>query len=444
MNVKVPDYSASPRQTVFHRSVADEKLYGGAAGGGKTAAIVAEGVTLALEHPGIPINFFRRTIPELKSTILPEIHKQCAAYIKAGHMSWHGLDRQFRLSNGSTLNLNYCDTDADVYRYQGTEMPVILVDELTQFPQAWIEYLKTRNRTSNADWPVIFAAGTNPGGVGHGWVKNKFIDVAPPETLYIDPETKESRIFIPAKVDDHPLEKFKTDYAKKLDAIVDVELRRALRDGDWDVFAGQVFTEWSRTKHVVEPFTIPDHWIKWFSYDHGYNTYAAGLWFAQDPESQRKYVYRELYLSQSGVSEIARQIKMLSGPEKPAPSLADPAIWKGAGDQNTGKSVAEMFAAEGVSFTPANNDRLAGKAAVHEALSPMPDGLPHLQVFANCVNLIRTLPSLPYDQHRVEDVDTKAEDHPYDALRYGLMSQRSTQTPKPYKPKAMLQRKYRQ
>lgn len=442
MKIKVPNYSASERQTMFHTSKADEKLYGGAAGGGKTAAIVAEGITLALEYPGIPINFFRRTIPELKSTILPEIHKQCAAYIKAGHMSWHGLDRQFRLANGSTLNLNYCDTDADVYRYQGTEMPVILIDELTQFPQAWVEYLKTRNRTSNPSWPIIFAAGTNPGGVGHGWVKNRFIDPTAPETLYTDPESGETRIYIPAKVDDHPIEKFRDDYKKKLNAISDVDLRRALRDGDWDVFAGQVFTEFSREKHVVEPFSIPDHWIRWFSYDHGYNTFAAGLWFAQDPTTERKYVYRELYETTTGVSELARLIKQLSGRERVVPNLADPAIWKGAGDQNTGKSVAEMFGAEGISFTPANNDRLAGKAAVHEALSIAPDGLPHLQIFSNCVNLIRTLPSLPYDKFRVEDVDTKAEDHPYDALRYGLMSQRSAESLKVYKPKAMLQRKY--
>jgi hypothetical protein len=442
MKVKVPDYTASDRQTVFHQTVADEKLYGGAAGGGKTAAIVAEGGTVALEHPGIPINFFRRTIPELKSTILPEIYKQFGQYIKAGHMTWHGQDRQFRLANGSTLNLNYCDTDADVYRYQGTEMPWIGVDELTQFPQAWIEYLKTRNRTSNPDWPVRFVAGTNPGGIGHGWVKNRYIDIGPPETIYTDLESKETRVFIPAKVDDHPLQKFKEDYSKKLNAISDIELRKALRDGDWDVFAGQVFTEWSRNKHVVEPFPIPNHWIKWFSYDHGYNTFAAGLWYAQDPITERKYVYREMYETQRGVSELASLKKRLEGQEKPVPNLADPAIWKGAGDQNTGKSVAEMFQAEGVSFTPANNDRLAGKAAVHEALAIAPDGLPKLQVFANCVNLIRTLPSLPYDQHRVEDVDTKAEDHLYDSLRYGLMSQRSTNTTKPYKPRAMLERKY--
>lgn len=421
--IKVPDYSASPRQTVFHRSVADEKLYGGAAGGGKTAAIVAEGVTLALENPGIPINFFRRTIPELKSTILPEIHKQCADYIKAGHMSWHGLDRQFRLANGSTLNLNYCDTDADVYRYQGTEMPVILIDELTQFPQAWIEYLKTRNRTSNPDWPVIFAAGTNPGGVGHGWVKNRFIDIAPPETVYLDAETHQSRIFIPAKVTDHPIEKFKVDYEKKLGAISDPQLRRALKDGDWDVFAGQVFTEWRREKHVVKPFAVPEHWPRWMGYDHGYNTYAAAGWYARDPQTDRIYKYREMYVSQTGVKDIARLIKQYEAGENVVPRMADPSIWKGAGNQNTGDTVADMFEAEGIVFTPANNDRIAGKQAWHQALSIAPDGLPRMQIFENCTNTIRTIPSLPYDLHRVEDVDTKSEDHLYDEGRYALVNQ---------------------
>lgn len=442
MKVKVPDYDSSDKQAEFHTTNADEALFGGAAGPGKTAALAAEAITTALEYPGIPVDLFRRTIPMLRSSLVPEIHKQTAVYMQAGHLRYNDRDRQFVFSNKSVINLNYLDTAMDIYRYQGQEMPILMFDELTQFPQDWYEYLKTRNRTSNRKWPVRVRATSNPGGVGHGWVKRLFIDSGPWGQIHKDEETGLTRVFIPAKIDDHPDPYFREQYKKKLSAISDEALRKALLNGDWDVFAGQVFTEWSRNKHVVEPFTIPDHWIKWFSYDHGYNTFAAGLWFTQDPVTERKYVYRELYETQTGVSQLASLMKRLDGQEKPAPRLADPAIWKGAGDQNTGKSVAEMFAADGVNFTPANNDRLAGKAAVHEALAPMHDGLPHLQVFANCVNLIRTLPSLPYDQHRVEDVDTKAEDHLYDALRYGLMSQRSATVVKAYKPKAMLQRKY--
>lgn len=422
--IKVPEYTASPRQAIFHRAVADEKLYGGAAGGGKTAAIVAESGTLALEHPGIPINLFRRTIPELKGTIIPEIYKQFGAYISAGHMTWHGQDRQFAMANGSTINLNYLDNDNDIYRYQGVEMPVIGVDELTQFPQAWIEYLLTRNRTSNADWPVMFMAGTNPGGIGHGWVKTRFIDPMPPEVVYhqtLDGGDTVSRVFIPAKVDDHPNEKFKKDYKRKLSAISDPQLRRALRDGDWDVFSGQVFKEFRRDVHVIDPFSIPDYWQHWKAMDYG-NKNSVG-WFAQDPQSERVYMYREYRTEEFvRIEDKAKYIKQFEAGEKVSYGLADPAIWNGQGDHNTGKSVGEMFTAEGVHWMPANNDRKAGLAVVHDYLGIAADGKPKLQFFSTCLSTIRTLPSLPYDRIRVDDVDTKADDHDYDMLRYGLMA----------------------
>lgn len=431
-SLKVPDYTASDRQTAFHTTTADEALYGGAAGGGKTAALVAEGITLALEYPGIPVDFFRRTIPELKGTILPEIYKQAGSYINAGHMTWHGQDRKFVLLNGgklngarlpgSTLNLNYCDTDNDIYRYQGREMPVILIDELTQFPQAWVEYLKTRNRSSNPDWPIRFRAGTNPGGIGHGYVKRYFVDIAPAETVYKDPQSGRTRMFIPAKVDDHPLASFKESYGKVLDAISDPNLRRALRNGEWDVFEGQVFTEFSRERHVVDPFTIPSHWSKWRSMDYGNKN--SVFWFTQDPISERVYVYREYRTDEyTTVSEKARIIKDLEAGEGVSYGLADPSIWNGSANHNDreGKSIAQLFEDDKVLWQPANNDRMAGLAMVHDMLSIAKDGLPKMQFFSTCLSLIRTLPSLPYDKHKVDDVDTKADDHDYDALRYGVM-----------------------
>lgn len=422
--IKVPDYTPSERQTVFHTSTADEKLYGGAAGGGKTAAIVAEAITVALEFPGIPVNLFRRTIPELKATIIPEIQKQAGAYINAGHMIWRGQDRQYELSNGSRIILNYLDTDNDIYRYQGAEMPVIGVDELTQFPQAWIEYLLTRNRTSNSQWPVMFIAGTNPGGIGHGWVKSRFIDPVPPEIvnkIQLDGGHTRTRVFIPAKVDDHPIEKFRNDYSRTLAAISDPQLRRALKDGDWDVFAGQVFKEFDRSVHTVDPFEIPKHWQRWRAMDYG-NKNSVG-WFAQDPMSERIYMYREYRTEEfTDIPTKARNIRQFEAGENISFGLADPAIWNGQGDHNTGKSIAEMFQTEGVKWTPANNNRLAGLAVVHDYLGIAKDGLPKLQFFNTCLSIIRTLPSLPHDKYRVEDVDTKADDHDYDMLRYALMA----------------------
>jgi hypothetical protein len=445
VKVKVPDYTASPRQEVFHKAVADEVLYGGAAGGGKSAAIVAEGITIALEYPGIPVDFFRRSIPELKATIMVEVYKQAGEYIKQGHMKWHGQDRYFELSNGSRLRLNYLDNDADVFRYQGAEMPVLCIDELTQFQPAWIEYLKTRNRTSNPDWPVIFRAGTNPGGVGHGFVKSYFVDIAPPETTYTDPLTGLTRIFIPAKVDDHPLEAFKQSYGRKLDGIADPNLRRALRDGDWDVFAGQVFTEWARHKHVVEPFAIPDHWMKWRAMDYGNKN--SVFWLAQDPQTERTYVYREY--REDEYKTVAYKSKMILDLEQGEDiryGMADPALWNGSADHDDkeGDPLAVMFEKHGVKWQPANNDRKAGLAVVHDMLSTADDGKPKLQVFSTCLSLIKTLPALPYDRFKVDDVDTHADDHDYDSLRYGLMKFRPKKGAKPtIKRQAWVQRAQR-
>lgn len=431
MQVRVPDYTASERQTVFHTTTADEKLYGGAAGGGKTAAIVAEAITLALEFPGIPINLFRRTIPELNKTIKAEIMKQCALYIKAGHMQWHtqaGADsegRTYVFSNGSTITLNYLDNDSDIYRYQGAEMPIIGVDELTQFPESWIDYLMTRNRTSNDKWPVMFMAGTNPGGIGHGWVKKRFIDPVAPEIINkvtLPDGSYKTRVFIPAKLDDHPNERFKNDYNKQLQSINDPQLRKALRDGDWNTFAGQVFTEFNYNVHVIDPIEIPAHWQKWRAMDHGNNNSVG--WFTQDSMTERIYMYREYRESEyKKISEKARNIKQFQAGESVSYGLADPSIWaSGQGDHATGKSINDLYTEEGVSWMPANNDRKAGLNTVHEYLGLAKDGLPKLQFFSTCVSIIKTLPSLPYDKFKVDDVDTHADDHDYDMLRYGLMA----------------------
>ena len=442
MQVKVPEYTASEKQTLFHQSTADETLYGGAAGGGKTAALVAEAVTTALQYPGITIYIFRKTIPELKKTIVPEIRKQCAAYVAAGHMNYNGVDRIWQFDNGSTLHLAYCQNPGDEYHYQGAEMQLLIFDELTHFSLDQYEYLKTRVRSSRGDFPMKVMAATNPGNIGHGWVKSRFIDGKEPYKIY-NSDTGFTTLFIPARVDDHPDERFREQYTRTLDAIADPDMRRALREGDWDVFAGQAFSEWRSDKHVVAPFTIPDHWVKWLSYDYGFNTYAAAIWFTRDPQTNRVYAYREFYESQMPASDQARQINQLSSLESVRIRLADPSIWKSVGNADTGERVADILQKAGLNMQPANNDRLAGKNAVHEALKPMPDGLPGLQVFSSLINLIRTLPSLPYDQHRIEDIDTNAEDHLYDCLRYGLMHQAIAKTIDVYKPQSMLTRKYR-
>jgi hypothetical protein len=437
--IKVPDYEPSSRQVKFHTSTAFETLYGGAAGGGKTAAIVAEAITYALQYPKARIYIFRKTIPELKQSVVPEIYKQCADFINiAKGMTYNAQDRVWNFTNGSLIQLAYLETAQDMYRYQSAEIHKLLIDELTHFTQEEYEYLKTRVR-STGEHPLGVMGATNPGNIGHAWVKSYFIDIATPETVYTD-KNGNTRQFIPAKVSDHPIQAFRETYTQQLSSLTNPDLKRALLLGDWDIFAGQAFNEWLREKeeggktnpwHVIEPFPIPNHWVKWFSYDYGYNSFAAGLWFTRDPSSERIYVYKEFYAHAMAVSKQAEIIQMNDQSEQVYLRLADPSIWKQHGNVETGENIAAIFQKAGLIFQPANNDRLAGKNAIHEMLAPAADGIPKMQAFSNCTNFIRTFPALPMDLNRPEDIDTRAEDHLYDCLRYGIINQRPGTMPEP-------------
>lgn len=434
--VRVPDYEPSARQIKFHTSTAFETLYGGAAGGGKTAAIVAEAITYGLENAKARIYIFRKTIPELKQSIVPEIYKQAAAYIESGGMKYNSQDRTFVFRNGSIIQLAYLENPQDMFRYQSAEIHLLLFDELTHFSQEEYEWVKSRVR-GMTDAPKKVMCATNPGNIGHAWVKAYFIDIVSPETIYTEQRSGKSRQFIPAKVTDHIDVNFQKEYTSVLNSMSNPDLRRALLEGDWDIFAGQAFTEWKRETedgkpwHVVAPFVIPPHWVRWFAYDYGYNSFAAGLWFTRDPSTERIYIYREFYESEMAVSKQAEQIIMIDQSEGLRLRLADPSIWKQSGNVETGENIATIFQKSDLIFQPANNDRLAGKNVIHEMLAPAADGLPKLQVFSNCVNFIRTVPALPIDQNRPEDIDTRAEDHIYDCARYGLINQRPGTMPEP-------------
>lgn len=444
--IRVPEYTPSDRQVKFHTSEAFETLYGGAAGGGKTAAIVAEAITYGLKWPKSRIYVFRKTIPELKQSVVPEIYKQCADFINIGKgMTYNAQDRVFTMTNGSIIQLAYLETTADMYRYQSAEIHMLLIDELTHFTMEEYEFLKTRVRTAG-DQPLKVMCATNPGNIGHAWVKSYFIDIAQPETIYSD-KNGNTRQFIPAKVSDHPDARFRDTYTRQLSSLSDPNLRKAYLDGDWDIFAGQAFEEWRRETeegkpwHVITPFAIPKHWTKWFAYDWGYNTYAAGVWIAKDPSTNRMYLYREFYEHALSASKQAERILMYSSDEQITMYLADPSLWKHIGNADTGETVAAIFERANLVFQPANNDRKAGKNAIHEALQPQADGIPGLQVFSSCVNFLRTFPNLPVDINKPEDIDTRAEDHLYDALRYGLMNQRPGQIVEPIIPQAALNRR---
>lgn len=266
------------------------------------------------------------------------------------------------------------------------------------------------------------------------WVDQDF---SGDDAAFVEDGREPGFAFIKALPSDNPY--LDASYWRQLDTLPP-RMRRAFRDGDWNIFEGQAFSEWREDLHVCAPFPVPKDWTKWVAVDYGYAAPFCALWFAMPPDKSRIYVYRELY--ETGW-RAARQGKEIRARDKQDGNVrlhvGDPSMWQRKQDES-GDTIADEFAREGVVLFKANNRRDAGMGYVREALAwrSLPTERvikePRLQVFSTCRNLIRTLPALPFDEIRVEDVDTDAEDHAYDALRYGLAVER--QRPKGQRGKA--------
>lgn len=441
------EYVPTERQLVAHTSYADELLYGGAAGGGKTDYLLAEVLAVLHEFPGSNGVIFRRTFADL-SRPGSIIHRLLDRLPQPPYKFNQG-DHTWGLPNGSRLELAHLGADADVTKYQGAEYMIMGFDQLEQFTEFQYTYLLHRLRVSGELARVMAAKGArpraisaaNPGGIGHAWVKGRFIDPAPSETLWkptpsIDDPNPGTRIFIPAKVSDNP--HVNAGYVDVLNRLPD-DQRRAMRDGDWDVYAGQRFGAWRRNVHVVAPedMPIPEDAPRAIGVDYGLDAPFCALWGAQLADGL-VVVYRELYQAGLTAGEQADAIAAAEAfgerSEKArVPVALDPASWarnptvksitpiRDLGLPPAGSIAGEYRARFGSALTKARNDRLAGVQLLSDKLRQRRDGLPRLLVYSTCTNLIRTLPALPRSDTNPEDVNTKAEDHAYDALRYLLM-----------------------
>lgn len=424
----------------------DEALYGGAAGGGKSDCALAE----ALRQIHIPHYrglILRKTYPQLSELIdrSTELYKSA---IKEAR--YNDSKHYWQFPSGAKIFFGSMQHTKDRVNYQGKRYDFIDFDELTQFTWDEYSYLFSRNRPSGPGTRCYIRAQANPGGVGHGWVKERFITPAPPMTTIWEevnirhPDGKEekrrrSRVFVPSTVFDNKiLLENDPDYLTSLAALPEAE-RQALLYGDWDSFSGQVFTEWKNDPehyhdraytHVIAPFKVPHEWQIWCSMDWGYTKPFAVAWYAVDHE-RRIYRIRELYgctgTPNVGVQwEPARVAKEILSIEADDPNLkgrriyrvADPAIW---GTQ-TGESIAQVFARAGVYFEKGEHARIDGKMQIHHRLAFDEYGRPMLYVFNTCRHFIRTVPNLVYDDKNVEDINTDGEDHIYDELRYVCMN----------------------
>lgn len=406
----------SERQREFFLSRARHTAYGGARGGGKSWAMRRKFILLALRYHGLNLLLLRRTLPELRENHLIPMQRELY-----GFAVYNSAERVFRFPNGSRIKLGYCDTMQDVYQYQGQEYAVIGLEEATHFTEEQMRFLTTCNRTTRKDFSPRMYYTCNPGNVGHAWVKRLFID-----RLYAENENPNDYLFIPARIyDNKVLLDADPNYIRQLEALPE-ELRRAHLDGDWDVHAGQYFREFSRDRHVIEPFEIPSWWRRFRSMDWGYNDPCCVLWHAVDGES-RVYTYRELYVRETRAGEVASMVLELSRGESISYTVASPDMWQkrgavlsGAGGFE-GETLAELFTSSGLSLTPADNSRVPGWNRVRDFLAVAPDGRPNWLCFSDCRNLIRQLPALQFDQHNREDA-ADGDDHAPEALRYALMS----------------------
>lgn len=310
----------NPKQAEFFRSTARHTAYGGARGGGKSWAMRRKLVLLALNYPGLNALIMRRTLPELRENHVIPLLKELK-----GAAKYNAAERVFKFPNGSRLRLGYCDSASDVYQYQGQEYEVIGLEEATHFTEEQMQFLTTCNRTVRRDFSPRMYYTCNPGGIGHGWVKRLFID-----RTYRRGERAADYRFIPARIYDNPaLITADPEYLRQLENLPE-ELRRAYLDGDWDVLAGQFFREFSRAKHVIEPFELPSWWRRFRSIDWGYNDPCAVLWHAVDGEG-RVYTYRELYLRYTRADQVAERIRRESEGEDIAYTVASPDMWQKRG-----------------------------------------------------------------------------------------------------------------
>jgi hypothetical protein len=430
---------------------ATEVLFGGAAGGGKSHLMRTAAIIWAAAIAGLQVYLFRRTRPDLIKNHIegPKGFRQLLApWVEAGLVTI--VEDEIRFWNGSRIYLCHCKDEKDRFKYQGAEIHVLLIDELTHFTDVIYRFLRGRVRIVGIQIPERFhglfpriLCGSNPGNIGHQWVKATFIDRSAPLAKARAPKAEGGmlRQYIPARLGDNPsMEEDDPGYGDRLEGLGSPALVKAMKDGDWNVIAGAFFPEFSTARHVIRPLTLPKRWIRFRSFDWGSaKPFSCGWWAVSDgelPMFPRGALirYRELYGMADGqpnvglkltAEEVARRIAALEKGEEIAYGVADPACFS----EDGGPSIAERMLRAGCGkWRPADNKRVAGWDQVRARLKG--DGVrPMLYLFDTSTGLIRTLPALQHDDDRLEDVDSDAEDHAPDEARYACMSRPYTAPP---------------
>lgn len=456
-----------PKQAEFLSLPFDvkEALYGGAAGGGKSDVLVAIPVYYGLhEHPRFKGIIFRRTYPELEKELVPRAER----LYKPFGATYNGQTHTFEFPSGARVFLSYLDSDAAARSHDTNEYNYVGFDELTHFSKFQYTYLVgSRMRTSVGNLPVLARSASNPGNVGHAWVRARFVEPCPEggKPIY-DEYSKSYRFFIRAFLTDNPaLMEAQPDYIDQLRMLPLAE-QKAKIDGDWWAYSGQVFTEWRERKypdepenalHVIPRFNIPEWWPKLAAIDWGFRAMTWIGWAAISPDG-RVFLYREYARKKENISKWASNFAHATQGDRNIIGVwLDPSAWQRRGDD---ESIAEQFQ-RWSGFVPrkANNDRIAGKQLLHDFLrwEPRPErysplvgfeqetynriyrmeglvqaenykklfepeapetNIPLLQIFDNCPEVIKAIPQACYSETRPEDIEEFEGDDPLDGVRY--------------------------
>lgn len=421
-------------QTRFLTCPIKEILYEGTRGPGKTDALLMK----FAQHVGRGYGeawrgiIFRREYKHLDDVVAKSKKWFKRIFPKARFLSSKG-DYKWVFPDGEELLLRAMKDPDDYWNYHGHEYPFIGWEELTNWPNdLCYTVMKACNRSSTMGVPRFYCSTANPYGAGHGWVKERFIDIGPPETIVSDDEgNKRVRIHGYLEENSHLMEADPA-YAKELDAIENPELRKAWREGDWDIVVGGFLQGvWSHQDHVVEPFEIPAHWPRWRAMDWGYaKPYSIG-WYAMSPEGVI-YRYREMYGyggkadhgSREEAPVVAKRVYEAEKPERKAKikltkNPADDAIWSKDGRIH---SIESMFRKKPyrIIWTKAGKGAGSRERGAQVVIAHLRART--FKVFNTCKHFIRTVPILMPDDNNWEDVDTAQEDHAWDELRYSLVS----------------------
>jgi phage terminase large subunit len=458
------NYEPFPKQCQFHASPAKYRLFGGAAGPGKTKALLMEAVLQAVQHPGVNTLLLRRTFPELEASLLHYFRRDVPRHL---YVAFHESKHLVEWTNGSTTRFGYCASEHDVYQYQGAEYLFIGIDELTLFTLRQWQFLTSRNRCPVPGTFSCMAGATNPGNIGHAWVKALWIDKqAAPGMERPEEYNAQDYDFIPARFFDNPIYAADQNYQKTLLALP-TNLKRAFFDGDWEVFAGQYFDRFDLGRNTAraEQIEWQSWWQRWISIDWGFEHPAATYWHAQAPgslaasgasegnprgagDSRRQssscvVTYREYVTHRTSPRELAREIiaRSLGSEQRTAAGgfsappgalpmldssrekiaaiyLSPDAFARRTDDASIAEQMGDVFAEAGFPRpTPADDDRIGGWMLMYQMLDAG-----EWLLTDNCVELIRTLPTLVRDSVRIEDVEKMDGDDAADAARYGLMS----------------------